>query len=348
MLGGLLTEYLSWRWCLYVNLFFAGFAAVGGALLLKRQPDREQPKLDVLGVVLAGSSMFCLVYGFSNAASHSWDTPSTYGFLAAGVLLLAVFAWWQTRAASPLLPPRIVLDRNRGGSYLAILIQGAGIFGIFLFLTYYMQQTLGFSPVVTGVASLPMVAMIALTANLATIVLLPRMGPKPLVTLGMLLAAGGMVWLTRIGVHSTYAAAVLGPLLVTGAGFGFTIATAINTGTFGVAPQDAGVASATVNTGQQIGGSIGTSLLNTIFASAVASYIASHMTPGALVHGRPGPQLIGLALVHGYTTAFWWSAAIFASGAVICGTLLRRGPLTQAAVPQGAAAAAPSAHATAE
>jgi len=347
VLGGLLTEYLSWRWCLYVNLFFAGFAAVGGALLLKRQPDREQPKLDVLGVVLAGSSMFCLVYGFSNAASHSWDTPSTYGFLAAGVLL-AVFAWWQTRAASPRLPPRIVLDRNRGGSYLAILIQGAGIFGIFLFLTYYMQQTLGFSPVVTGVASLPMVAMIALTANLATIVLLPRVGPKPLVTLGMLLAAGGMVWLTRIGVHSTYAAAVLGPLLVTGAGFGLTIATAINTGTFGVAPQDAGVASATVNTGQQIGGSIGTSLLNTIFASAVASYIASHITPGALVHGRPGPQLIGLALVHGYTTAFWWSAAIFASGAVICGTLLRRGPLTQAAVPQGAAAAAPSAHATAE
>ncbi len=322
MLGGLLTEYLSWRWCLYVNLFFAGFAAVGGALLLKRQPPREQPKLDVLGVVLAGSSMFCLVYGFSNAASHSWHTPSTYGFLAAGVLLLAVFAWWQTRAASPLLPPRIVLDRNRGGSYLAILIQGAGIFGIFLFLTYCMQQTRGFS--------------------------LPRVGPKPLVTLGMLLAAGSMVWLTRIGVHSTYAAAVLGPLLVTGAGFGLTIATAINTGTFGVAPQDAGVASATVNTGQQIGGSIGTSLLNTIFASAVASYIASHITPGALVHGRPGPQLIGLALVHGYTTAFWWSAAIFASGAVICGTLLRRGPLTQAAVPQGAAAAAPPAHATAE
>ncbi len=99
----------------------------------------------VLGVVLAGSSMFCLVYGFSNAASHSWHMPSTYGFLAAGVLLLAVFAWWQTRAASPLLPPRIVLDRNRGGSYLAILIQGAGIFSIFLFLTYYMQQTLGFS-----------------------------------------------------------------------------------------------------------------------------------------------------------------------------------------------------------
>jgi hypothetical protein len=136
-------------------------------------------------------------------------------------------------------------------------------------------------------------------------------------------------------VHSSYAGAVLGPLLLAGAGFGFTIAPSINTGTFGVAPQDAGVASATVNTGQQIGGSIGTSLLNTIFASAVASYIASHITPGALVHGRPGPHLVGLALVHGYTTAFWWSAAIFAAGAVICGTLLRRGPLP-AAVPPGA------------
>jgi EmrB/QacA subfamily drug resistance transporter len=340
VLGGLLTEYLSWRWCLYVNLFFAGFAAVGGALLLQRQTSRDRPKLDVLGVVLAAGSMFSLVYGFSNAASHSWHTPSTYGFLAAGVLLLAVFGWWQTRAANPLLPPRIVLDRNRGGSYLAILILGAGMFGIFLFLTYYLQQTLGFSPVITGVAVLPMVGLIALTANLSTIVLLPRVGPKPLVIVGMLLAAGSMVWLTRIGLHSSYAGAVLGPLLVAGAGFGFAIAPSINTGTFGVAPQDAGVASATVNTGQQIGGSIGTSLLNTIFASAVASYITSHITPGALVHGRPGPRLLGLALVHGYTTAFWWSAAIFAAGAVICGALLRRGPLHPAAAAPGAQAKA--------
>jgi EmrB/QacA subfamily drug resistance transporter len=348
VLGGLLTEYLSWRWCLYVNLFFAAFAAVGGAMLLQRHPSRQRPKLDVPGVVLAAGSMFSLVYGFSNAASHSWHTPSTYGFLAAGVLLLAAFGWWQTRAANPLLPPRIVLDRNRGGSYLAILILGAGMFGIFLFLTYYLQQTLGFSPVVTGVAVLPMVALIALTANLSTIVLLPRVGPKPLVTLGMLLAAGGMLWLTGIGVHSSYAGAVLGPLLLAGAGFGFTIAPSINTGTFGVAPQDAGVASATVNTGQQIGGSIGTSLLNTIFASAVASYLTAHIRPGTLVGGHPSPHLTGLALVHGYTTAFGWSAVIFAAGAVICGTLLRRGPLAPAAVPGARAGTARSARAAGE
>jgi len=149
------------------------------------------------------------------------------------------------------------------------------------------------------------------------------------VTAGMPLAAGSMVWLTRIGPHSAYTAAVLGPLLVAGLGIGFTMAPAMNTGTFGVAPQDAGVASAVVNTGQQIGGSIGTSLLNTLAASATASYLAAHLSPGTLVHGRPGPQLVTLSLVHGYTTAFWWAAPIFAGGAVICGTLLRWGPLGQ-------------------
>ena len=174
-----------------------------------------------------------------------------------------------------------------------MLIAGAGMFGIFLFLTYYLQQTLGYSPVVSGVAFLPMIAMVVVSANLSNVVLLPRFGPRPLVTAGMLLAAGSLVWLTRIGVHSGYASAVLGPLMAAGLGFGFTIAPSMNTGTFGVAPQDAGVASATLNTGQQIGGSIGTSLLNTIFASAVARYLASHLSPATLVHGHPAPSLTG-------------------------------------------------------
>ena len=285
------------------------------------------------GVVLVSSSMFCLVYGFSNAASHSWHALSTYGFLATGVGLLAVFALWQGLASHPLLPPRVVLDRNRGGSNLAVLIRGAGMFGIFVFLTYYMQQTLHYSPVVTGLAFLPMVGMIVVCANLSNIVLLPRLGPKPLVTLGMLLASGAMVWLTRIGPHAGYVAAVLGPLLVAGMGFGFTTAPAMNTGTYGVAPQDAGVASATLNTGQQIGGSIGTSLLTTLAASATASYLTAHVRQASLVHGHPAPRLAALAVVHGYSTAFWWSAAIFAGGAVICGALLRRGPLAQPGIP---------------
>jgi EmrB/QacA subfamily drug resistance transporter len=339
VLGGILTEYLSWRWCLYVNLIFAGLAGTGAVLLLKQQRARTRSRLDLPGVALVSASMFCLVYGFSNAASHSWHTPSTYGFLAAGVALLAMFAFWQTRAASPLLPPRVVLDRNRGGAYLAVLITGVGMFGIFLFLIYYMQQTLGYSPVVSGVAFLPMIAMVVVGANLSNVVLLPRVGPKPLVPAGMLLAAGSLVWLTRIGVHSGYASAVLGPLMAAGLAFGFTIAPSMNTGTFGVAPQDAGVASATLNTGQQIGGSIGTSLLNAIFASAVAHYLASHLSPATLVHGHPAPSLIGMSLIHGYTTGFWVAAAIFAAGAVSCGTLFRFGPLRD----HGSAAAAPAA-----
>ncbi|HJZ27868.1 MAG TPA: MFS transporter, partial [Streptosporangiaceae bacterium] len=289
VLGGILTEYLSWRWCLYVNLIFAGLAVVGAVLLLKDQRARTGPRLDLPGAALVSASMFCLIYGFSNAANHNWHTPSTYGFLAVGVALLALFALWQSRAASPLLPPRLVLDRNRGGAYLAVLIVGVGIFGIFLFLTYYLQQTLDYSPVVSGVAFLPLIATLVVAANLSNVVLLPRLGPKPLVTAGMLLAAGSLVWLTRIGVHSSYASAVLGPLMAAGLGFGFTIAPSMNTGTFGVAPRDAGVASATLNTGQQIGGSIGTSLLNTIFASAVAHYLASHLSPATLVRGRPAP-----------------------------------------------------------
>ena len=330
LLGGALTEYLSWRWTLYVNLIFAGAAFTGGAMLLKRQPSPVKPRLDVPGVVLVSSGVFCLVYGFSNAATHNWHTPSTWGFLAAGVVLLVMFAAWQARAAHPLLPPRVVLDRNRGGAYLSFFIGAAGMFGIFLFLTYYLQQTLAYSPLVTGVAFLPLSGCLILMANLSTIVLMPRFGPKPLVACGMLAAAGGAAWLAQLGPHTGYAAGVLGPLTLTGIGLGLLIAPVINTGTFGVAPQDAGVASATVTVGQMLGGSVGTSLLNTIFAAAVTSYITAHLAAARLI-GRPA--LTGLALTHGYDTAFWWIAGIFAGGAVVGGALLRRGPLGQTRTP---------------
>ena len=334
LLGGALTEYLSWRWTLYVNLFFAGVAFIGGALLLQRQPSGVKPRLDIPGVLLVSSAVFCLVYGFSNAAAHSWDAPSTYGFIAAGVVLLAAFAAWQVRAAHPLLPPRVVLDRNRGGAYLSMLIVGAGLFGIFLFLSYYLPQTLGYSPLVTGVGFLPFSAGSALASNLATIVLMPRVGPRPLVAGGMLAAAGGAVWLAQLGPHTGYGAGVVGPLILTAAGMGMVIAPSISTGTFGVAPQDAGVASATVTVGQQLGASIGTSLLNTIFAGAVTSYLAAHLA-SARVIGRQA--LNGLALAHGYDTAFWWTAGIFAAGAVISGALFRNGPLRPASAPSPAA-----------
>jgi len=180
------------------------------------------------------------------------------------------------------------------------------------------------------VAFLPISGCLIVIANLSTIVLMPRFGPKPLVASGMLAASGGAAWLAQLGPHTAYATGVLGPLILAGTGLGMVIAPVINTGTFGVAPQDAGVASATVTVGQMLGGSVGTSLLNTIFAAAVASYITAHFAAARLI-GRQA--LAGLALAHGYDIAFWWIAGIFAAGAVVGGTLLRRGPLNQTRTP---------------
>jgi EmrB/QacA subfamily drug resistance transporter len=325
LIGGALTSYASWRWCMYVNLVFAGIAIAGGSLLLGGQPRSPGARLDVPGVAAVSGGMFCLVYGFSNASTHSWRAISTWSVLAVGAALLIVFAAWQTRAAQPLLPPRVILDRNRAGAYLTMLIFGSALFGIYLFLIYYMQVNLSYSAIRSGVALLPLVVVTGVSANVGNIKLMPRFGPKPLVAAGLLLNAAAMVWLTRIGVHSDYASDLLGPLVVTGIGSGIVYAAAPNTGTFGVAPSDAGIASASAQTGQQLGGAIGTALLNTIAASAATSYLASHL------HGRPASQLVHLAQVHSYITVFWWCAAIFAAGTVICGALLRPGPLTRPA-----------------
>jgi EmrB/QacA subfamily drug resistance transporter len=332
LLGGALTEYLSWRWTLYVNLLFAGIAFIGAELFLEEQRSASKPKLDVPGVVLVSSAVFCLVYGCSNAASHKWGTPSTFGFLTAGAVLFALFGLWQVRAAHPLLPPSVVLDRNRGGAYLAMFIAGIGVFGTLFFLTYYMQETLKFSPLVTGVAFLPISVGSAVVSNLSTIVLMPRFGPKPLVGCGMLTASGAMVWLAQLGPHTGYTAGLLGPLILVAVGMGMVISPSINTGTYGVAPQDAGVASATVTVGQQLGASVGTSLLNTIFAGAVAAYLATHLTTA----DNDRQSAIGLAVAHAYDTTFWWLAAIFAVGGIACGSLLRPGRFVQSGTrPQG-------------
>lgn len=325
ILGGALTEYLNWRWCLYVNVLLAAIAVIGALVLLDRHAERGPARLDIPGVLSVSASMFCLVYGFSNAATHGWEADSTLGLLAAGVALLGLFGFWQTRARYPLLPMRIVGERNRGGSNLAVLVTGAGMFGIFLFLTYYLQTILGYSPLLTGVAFLPTIGALVLSAQLSNMVLMPRIGPKALVGVGMVLAAAGMAWLTDIGVHTSYVSAVLGPLVVTGVGIGLSMPAAMNAGTFGVRASDAGVASATLNVGQQLGGSIGTAVLNTIATSAVASWLAglhlgAHVSPAALQAARAA------AAVHGYTVAFWCTAAIFAAGGVVCAIILRWGP----------------------
>jgi EmrB/QacA subfamily drug resistance transporter len=320
LLGGVLTEYLSWRWSLYVNLVFAVPAAIGAFVLLENRAAAAGARIDLPGVLTSSAGLFALVYGLTKAETDGWGAGITLGFLAAAVVLLVAFAVLQRRSTHALLPLRVLADRNRSGAYLAVLASGAGMFGVFLFLTYYLQQTLGFSPVGTGLAFLPMVAVLAAVAGIAQTRLLPRTGPRVLIAAGMLVSALGMALLTRVGLHSTYAGDVLPALLVMGAGIGLAMATAMSTATLGVSAADAGVASATVNTSQQIGGSIGTALLSTLAASAATAYAPAH---GAAA-----------AAVHGYTTAFWWAAAIFAVGAVVCGLLMRSG--TPAEAPEGA------------
>jgi EmrB/QacA subfamily drug resistance transporter len=317
LLGGFLTEYLSWRWCLYVNLVFAAVAWTGALLFLSKHARSAKPRLDIPGTLTASAGLFALVYGFSEADRSGWSASSTLGFLAAGVALLAVFVLIQQRAAHPLLPLRIVAHRNRGGSYLAMLIASIGMFGVFLFLTYYLQQTLGYSPVTSGVAYLPMVGVLIATSTIASTVLLPRVGPRPLVVCGMLLAAAGMVVFAQLAVQSTYAAHVLPGLIAVGLGLGLIFAPALSTATLGVDPGDAGVASATVNTAQQVGGSLGTALLNTVATTATTTVAAGKAA---------SPAVAAQAAVHGYTTAFWWAAAIVAGGSVICGLLLHGTP----------------------
>ena len=316
LLGGLLTEYLSWRWCLYVNLLFAIPAATAAMTLLHNQVHPDKPRLDLPGTITASAGLFALVYGFSNAETHSWSDTVTIAMFVASAVLLSTFVWLQRRVAHPLLPLRVVLDRDRGGSYLAFFIAGSGMFGVFLFLTYYLQQNLGMSPIQTGLAFLPMSFAIIVTATLATTKLVPRFGARILVTLGMLLSAAGMVVFTRLGVESSYAGHVLPGLLLTAVGMGLVFAPGMSAATLGVDANDAGVASAMVNTSQQVGGSIGTALLSTLAGSAVTSYLAGR---------TPDPKLLEQAAVHGYTTAFWWSAGIFAVGALVCAIVLRPG-----------------------
>jgi EmrB/QacA subfamily drug resistance transporter len=322
LLGGSLTSYASWRWTLYVNLAFAASATAGALLWLKNDKGAQHDPLDLPGLFLAAGGLFSLVFGFSHAETTAWSNPFTIGFLVAGVVLLAAFAYFETRAKYPLLPPRVVLNRTRGGSVLAMLFASVGIFGVFLFLAYYLQDTLGFSPVKTGIAFLPLVAAIAATSQLSNQILLPRFGPKPIVPVGLLISAAALFGLHLVGLHSSYVSHVLPYLIVLGGGFGLSVAPAFSTGTLGLAPQDAGVGSATLNTAQQIGGSIGISLLNTVAASAATSY---------LVGRTVNPATLKAAAVHSYTTAFLWSSLIFVIGAVVAGLVLKRGGLASLA-----------------
>ena len=317
LLGGLLTEYASWRWCLYVNLVIAALA-LAGVGKLHEAVRTSRPRLDLPGAVAAVVGLVSLVYGLANAETHSWTAASTLVPIIAGLVVLAAFVLVERRSPHPLLPLRVVLDRNRGGAYLTIAIAGIGMFGIFLFLTYYLATTLGFSPVQTGSAFLPMLGTLIITATVSGSVLVPRVGPRPLVPVGALIAATGMALLTRLDLDSTYVGGILPSLLIIGVGLGMVFAPVQNAATAGVDPDDAGVASAMINTVQQVGGSIGTALLSSFAASAASSYATAHAAD---------PAVAALATLHSYHVVFWWSTGFFVACAVVSALLFRSGPL---------------------
>src|SRR6266851_4908393 len=334
ILGGVLTQYLSWRWCLYVNLAFAAIAVAGALAWIRSSRPAGPPRMDWPGAVLACTGLFLIVFGFSHAETAGWTAALTIGSLVLGVVLLAAFVLAERRGSHPLLPLRVILDRTRGGSYVAVGISGIAIFGTFLFLTYYLQLIKGYSPVTSGLAFLPMIGCILLSSNVSSIVTLPRLGPRVLITTGMLLGAGAMTYLTQLTVTSSYAGGVLPALLILGLGFGMIFAPAINTATAGVPRRDSGVAAALVNTMQQVGGSIGTAALSTIALTATTSYLAAHHT---------GPLAPAIAATHGYTVAFAVSAGIFGLGVILAIVLLpSRRRLAELRAPAAAAAEAPA------
>jgi EmrB/QacA subfamily drug resistance transporter len=305
--GGLLTEYLDWRWCLYVNIPIALIAAIGAYALLDGDRPEGRARFDIPGTLLVSGGLVAIVYACSRAEEDGWDSAAVLGLLAVGAVLLVAFLVVESRVSQPLLPLRVLRSRTRGGAYLAVSLAVIGMFGAFLFVTYYLQIVKGYSPVKTGVAFLPMMAAVLVGAGGISTRLLPKVPPRALIVPGMLVAACGMVWMTTLEVGTGYAQGVMVAQLLLGLGMGLIMPVAVDYATHGVAPEDAGVASASVNTAQQVGGSIGTALLNTLATSATADYMAAHH----------GPAFVKAGMVEGFTSASAWAAGIIGVGAVV-------------------------------
>jgi EmrB/QacA subfamily drug resistance transporter len=308
ILGGALTEYFSWRWCLGVNIPIAIGTALLAIPVVKESKAGGEHSYDIPGVLTATLGLFSLVYGFNRAATVGWTAAETVSLLIASLLLLGTFIVIEFRVRNPLMPMRVVLERNRGGSYLSSLIIGAGIFSIFLFLGIYLQSVLGYSPLKSGFAFLPFTFGIFFAAAFAS-KLLPKIGPRPLMVPGLLLAAVGLIFLAQITPETSYFTHVLPVLPVISFGLGLVFIPTSSTSLHGIGNQDAGVASALINTSQQVGGSLGTALLNTVATTSTVNFIANH--------GELGPKLMNAAMVHGFTIAFKCGAALLVVGALV-------------------------------
>jgi EmrB/QacA subfamily drug resistance transporter len=313
--GGVLTQYASWRWCLLVNTPIAIVTAVFAMRLITNSRAEGRARYDVLGALTATAGLTALVFGFTEADTDGWSSPVTISLLAVGVVALVGFVLVERRVAQPLLPLRVVTERNRGGSYLANLLAPFAMFGMFLFLTYFLQGVQHFSPLKTGFAFLPFSLGIIISAVLAS-QLMTRTSPRVLMTIGLVMAVVGLVWFTTITPHASYAAHVLPGEIIMSLGLGLVFVPVSNVALYGIDPSDAGVASAMVNTTQQVGGAIGTAVLNTLAATATASYIAAHGGPS---------NVVGVldATVHGFTVAFWVGAGVLALALVVAVTAVR-------------------------
>ncbi|GHA33496.1 MFS transporter [Streptomyces tauricus] len=316
LLGGSMTEYLSWRWSLYVNVPLAVVAAGGALWLLTfKRMSGTRPRIDWLGATLVAGGLFSVVFGMSKAETSGWDSTGTIAWIGAGIVVLGAFIATQARVREPLLPLRVLADRTRAGSLLSIGVSGIGLFVTFLFMTFYMTELLGYGPLDTGFAFLPFIAALILASGVSA-TLASRVPTRVIVLVGMLTAAAGMLLFTQLPVDGTYAADVLPGMLVAGVGVGLFIAPAMGAATSGIDDRDAGVGSALVHVAQQVGGSMGVAALSAVVTSAAEDSLRGQVVDAA---SRAA------AAVDGYQSAFAWTAAILAAGGVMAALLIRPG-----------------------
>jgi EmrB/QacA subfamily drug resistance transporter len=329
VLGGVLTEYLSWHWVMYVNTPLAVVAAVGAVVVLEDGRTPQRRRVDLVGAALATAGLVALVYGFDAASTHGWTAPVTMGTIGAGLVLALVFVAVEARRREPLLPLGIVAHRSRGGAYLAFLLVMIGMFGMLLLVSFYLQTVAGYTALGAGIAFLPFAAGTLITSTLVGR-MMTRVRSGLLLATGLLLAAAGMGFLTQLGVDSGYARHVLPAVLLIGLGLGTMSPVAANLATYQVPDRDAGVASALFNASEQVGASIGLAVLSTIAATSTDTYLATH---------PPGPGTEHAGLVHGYTIATTWAAAILTLGAILVLALVnaRLGPAADEATREPAA-----------
>jgi EmrB/QacA subfamily drug resistance transporter len=318
LVGGVLTTYLSWRWCLYVNDLIAGLGLFGAFTLLRSGTGDDRVHIDDPGILAGVGGLVSLVFGFSEAAVDGWASVSTILPLALAAVLLVAFVAVERRAEHPILPLGVLLDRRRGASYLTILLLAIGMFGVFLFLTYYLEEIAGYSAVRAGLAFIPLTVSVVAASIITNTRLLPRFGPRAIVPVAALVGGLGMIYFAQLALSTSYWTGIFPPGVIFGLAMGGIFGCCLNMATAGAGPDTAGVASALVTTGQQVGGSIGTSLLNTIATSAAATYLVTHASKAFLAHHARSlmhTTVWATAQVHSYDVSFYIAAGfVFAAG----------------------------------